>query len=157
MENATDALKIAFAAFIFIVALSIVFSLMTKIKATADSILISSDKTTYYNWNTGETNYRQRNGRVVGVDEVISTLKNYRNQATYVRIKKNDRTEEFDYSVGMEAKIEEFIKNNSGSQKIYLENIQEITTGGKYKVAEDGVRVIIAPGVTRTYVIYDEL
>ena len=57
----------------------------------------------------------------------------------------------------MEAKIEEFIKNNSGSQKIYLENIQEITTGGKYKVAEDGVRVIIAPGVTRTYVIYDEL
>ena len=150
MENATDALKIAFAAFIFIVALSIVFSLMTKIKATADSILISSDQTTYYNWNTGETNYRQRNGRVVGVDEVISTLKNF-------RIKKNDRTEEFDYSVGMEAKIEEFIKNNSGSQKIYLENIQEITTGGKYKVAEDGVRVIIAPGVTRTYVIYDEL
>ena len=38
MENATDALKIAFAAFIFIVALSIVFSLMTKIKATADII-----------------------------------------------------------------------------------------------------------------------
>ncbi len=73
MENATDALKIAFVAFIFIVALSIVFSLMTKIKATADSILISSDQTTYYNWNTGETNYRQRNGRVVGVDEVIST------------------------------------------------------------------------------------
>jgi len=34
------------------------------------------------------------------------------------------------------------------------ENILEITLDGKYKEAEDGTKVIIEPGTTRTYIIY---
>ena len=55
--------------------------------------------------------------------------------------------------------IETDEKDKDGMSEKWLNIMKNsiITTGGKYKVAEDGVRVIIAPGVTRTYVIYDEL
>ena len=55
MENSVDALKMAFAVFMFIVALSIIFSLLTKTKDTADVILFYSDKTNYYDWEEGST------------------------------------------------------------------------------------------------------
>lgn len=59
MENTTDALKMAFAIFVFIIALSIVFSLIGKVKETADSILFYSDKTNYYEWDTGDLSERK--------------------------------------------------------------------------------------------------
>lgn len=59
MENASDALKIAFAVFVFIIALSIVFSLISKVKETADAILVYSDKTTYYDWIEGDLEERK--------------------------------------------------------------------------------------------------
>lgn len=47
MENASDALKMAFAVFVFIIALTMVFSLISKVKETADAILLNSDRITY--------------------------------------------------------------------------------------------------------------
>lgn len=60
MENASDALKMAFAVFVFIIALSIVFSLISQVKETADAILFASDKTTYYDWIEGDTEERKK-------------------------------------------------------------------------------------------------
>lgn len=45
MENVTDALKMAFAIFIFIFALSLAFSTITKAKEVADIVLWANDKT----------------------------------------------------------------------------------------------------------------
>lgn len=59
MENATDALKMAFAIFVFIVALSMVFSLIGKVKETADAVLYYTDKTNYYDWETGNSEERK--------------------------------------------------------------------------------------------------
>lgn len=59
MENASDALKMACAIFIFVIALSIVFSLISKIKTTADTILYYSDKTNYYEWESGDQEERK--------------------------------------------------------------------------------------------------
>lgn len=64
MENVSDALKMAFAIFVFIIALSMVFFLLTEVKTTADSILFASDKTNYFEWETGSL----ENGRIVGID-----------------------------------------------------------------------------------------
>ena len=65
MENASDALKMTFAIFVFVIALTIVFSLISKVKETADAILLNSDKTNYYEWETGNLeerkNCRRRN------------------------------------------------------------------------------------------------
>ena len=44
MENATDALLLAFAVFIFVVALSVSFSTLAQAKSTADVILFYSDR-----------------------------------------------------------------------------------------------------------------
>ena len=63
MENATDALKMAFAIFVFIISLSIVFSLISHAKETADKILFYSDKTNYYNWETGNLEERKNSRR----------------------------------------------------------------------------------------------
>lgn len=152
MENVSDALKMAFAIFVFIIALSMVFFLLTEVKTTADSILFASDKTNYFEWETGSL----ENGRIVGIDTVISTLKNYTKQSTYVIIEDSSGSTEYNFSTTKE-EIENFINSNIKKTDQYLENIREITTGGKYKVAEDGTRVTIQPGTTRTYVIYTKI
>ena len=76
MNNIADALKMAFAVFVFVIALSIVFYLITEVRETADTILFYADETNYYKWETGTLD----NGRIVGVDTVIATLKNYTTQ-----------------------------------------------------------------------------
>ena len=60
MENAADALKIVFAIFAFIVALSMVFSLISTIKETADEVLFITDKTNFYGWENGNLEERKR-------------------------------------------------------------------------------------------------
>lgn len=60
MENTADALKMAFAIFVFIVALSMVFSLIGNIKETADAVLYYSDKTNYYQTETGTADVEKR-------------------------------------------------------------------------------------------------
>lgn len=155
MENSADALKMVLAIFMFVVALSIVFSQLSKVKETADTVLWYSDKTNYYNWTEGNT--LTENGRIVGIETVISTLKNYRKQSAYVIIEDDSGKREFDYSSSMQEEIENFIKAKTGSQDKYLENIREITTGGKYRTADDGTRITIKPGTTRTYVIYTKI
>ena len=152
MENVSDALKMAFAIFIFIIALSIVFFLLSEIKNTADSIMFDSDKTNYFQWETGSL----ENGRIVGIDTVISTLKNYTKQSTYVIIEDSSGSTEYNFSTTKE-EIENFINSNIKKTDQYLENIREITIGGKYMVAPDGTRVTIQPGTTRTYVIYTKI
>ena len=147
MENASDALRMAFAVFVFIVALSIVFSLISKVKQTADAIILNSDKTTYYEWLEGSFD----EGRVVGIDTVISTLKNYRKQGTYVIIEGT----EYNYLTDPDD-IDAFIDTNIKKNDEYIENIREITTGGKYITADDGTKVTVEHGQTRTYIIYEK-
>lgn len=54
MENAADALKMAFAIFVFVIALSIVFSLIGHVKETADAVLFYTDKTNFYEEKVGD-------------------------------------------------------------------------------------------------------
>ena len=82
MENATDALKMAFAVFVFVIALSTVFSLMTKTKEVADTVLWYSDKTNYYDWTDEKTD----EGRIVGEDTVISALQTQVKEKVFVQI-----------------------------------------------------------------------
>ena len=85
MENAADALKIAFAIFVFVLALSItsiLFSLISKIKSTADNVLFITDKTNFYKFETGSFD----GGREVGEETVIAALTNSGKDLTYVYI-----------------------------------------------------------------------
>lgn len=44
MENAVDALKIAFGVLVFVIALTVAFALLSQAKATSDIMLFASDK-----------------------------------------------------------------------------------------------------------------
>ena len=156
MENAADALKIAFAVFVFVIALSITFFLLTEIKDTADTILWYSDKTNYMDKIEGSDT------RIVGVDTVISTLKNRGTQDSYVTIIENGNEHTYKL-LGTDQENEEvegFIKEHISGQKsayTYKETIREITTDGAYMVADDGTKISVSPGgATRRYIIYEK-
>ena len=148
MENATDALKMAFAVFMFIVALSVVFSLMTKIKDTADTVLWYSDKTNYYDWAEENTD----NGRTVGEDVVISALYTIVEEKLYIQIKDGTTTTTFAPSI-LPAEVEKrqkYINDNLNS------GVMELTTGGVFRTAEDETKITIQPGTTKAYVIFEK-
>lgn len=99
MENAADALKLAAAVLIFIVALGSSFSLFGTAKQTADSIIGMRDKQAYLeateldsilyvssdkiSQNSGDastsiiTGLTTKGDRIVGVDDVVSTIYRY--------------------------------------------------------------------------------
>ena len=92
MENAVDALKIAFGVLVFVIALTVAFALLSQAKATSDIMLFASDKTNYYTYSD-EPNQQ---GRIVGADVVISSLYRYYKESVVVRIvDKNGKTTEF--------------------------------------------------------------
>ena len=157
MENAADALKIAFAVFVFVIALTIVFSLLGKIKETADAILFYSDKTNYYSWQKGSL----KNGRVVGEDAIISALNNYKAESLYITITEANgkKIESF---VPLDGKTTEdilyFIDTRLNTDKTtYYENVTEVTLGGSYVYADDGTKVTVEPGRIITYVTYTKI
>lgn len=70
MENAVDALKMAFAMFVLLLALTLTISLVTQTKTTADAIFYAKDKTNYYE-------YQQDGQRTVGIETILPTVYRY--------------------------------------------------------------------------------
>ena len=68
MENAVDALKIAFGVLVFVIAITVSFMLFSQAKSTSDIVLYSSDKTNYYTYENDKLE------SIVGIDTVISEL-----------------------------------------------------------------------------------
>lgn len=96
MENAVDALKIAFAVMVFVMALTISISSFNKVKATADIVLYSSDETNYYEYT--QITGKAAENRIVGMETIIPTLyKYYKENYTIVfrQANYNETTGEF--------------------------------------------------------------
>ena len=72
MENAFDALKMAFAVIVFVIALAIAFSLLSQANATAQQIFFGIDKITYLD----HEKYRGEH-RTVGLETIIPTVYTY--------------------------------------------------------------------------------
>lgn len=147
MENAADSLKIAFAIFALILSLTIVFSLISKIKTTSDTTLAYTDKTTYYEWEQGNLDER---GRMVDSGTVITALQNSINNYTKVFI--NGTQMETNNTKEIENCINNYVKKD-----YYYEKIVEVTIGGKYRTADDGTKITITPGIFKTYIYYTDV
>lgn len=80
MENAVDALKMAFAIFVFTIAISLAIYMFTKARETANIVLQSSDVTKYMEYtdlsdiNSGIS---IEDDRIVGLETIIPTLYKY--------------------------------------------------------------------------------
>lgn len=74
MENAADALKMAFAVMVFVMALSISIFMFTKARETSEMVLHSSDITEYMEYEEVNANNKTR---LVGLETIVPTLYKY--------------------------------------------------------------------------------
>lgn len=161
MENAVDALKIAFGVLVFVIALTIAFALLSQAKATSDIMLFASDKTNYYTYSKDAEDEK---GRIVGADVVISSLYRYYKESVVVRICESDGKliEEFNTETdgGLSQKerkkrVNDWIETNSDIlDGTFLETFDEVKKSGEYIVAEDGSELTVQSGQTSIYITY---
>ena len=173
MENAADALKLAFAVFVFVVALSITMHSFTNAKDAADSILWYSDKTNYYEW---VESVEQKKGREVSKDAIIASL--FKKQTdTFIIINKSSTQKYiFNYTGkvteirnGVKTVIDtnevtnanyliNFVNEQLNDRDTYYENIVEVTNkgslGGEYVMGDDGTKLQITQGENKVIVTY---
>lgn len=147
MENSVDALKLAVSIFVFIIALTMVFALVTKIKDVADRVFFYSDKTNYYTYTEGTKD--GTNGRIVGKDTVISAINN-RDSETVIIVKQGATITQY---IGDNSNQQGMLTGEAGNEE-YIEQIFSTKTTGQYKILTDGTTTAIKKGETTTYVIY---
>lgn len=159
MENAVDALKIAFAVFIFVLSLSIAFMAFSQAAQTSNKMLFASDPTNYYRY-TGKV---PENGRIVTADVVISSLYRYYKESIVVNIADNSgiiqetfntATDGLNSQKRRKQRVEGYVKDKLGKDAKYLETFQEVTKNGKYAVGEDGTVITEEAGQTSIYITY---
>ena len=161
MENAVDALKIAFGVLVFVIALTVAFALLSQAKATSDIMLFASDKTNYYTYSKDADDAE---GRIVGADVVISSLYRYYKESVVVRICESDGKliEEFNTETDgglsqreRKKRVNDWIKETSNTLKgQFLETFDEVKKGGKYIVEDDGSELTVQSGQTSIYITY---
>lgn len=75
MENAVEALKMAFAMMVFIIAISVSIISFNKVKETSDLVLYTKDETNYYEYQGAIGKVAEN--RIVGLETIIPTLYKY--------------------------------------------------------------------------------
>lgn len=99
MEDAVDALKMAFSVFVFIIALSIVFAMFSQAREVSDIVLARTDNTYFAQYELPNEN---TNGREVGIETIIPTLYRYYKEKFSIDIitRNNDKyNEKFDEEI----------------------------------------------------------
>lgn len=136
MENTTDALKIAFAVIVFIMALTITISMFSQLNQVSKIVISSTDNTKYYEYKI--TTDEQKT-RIVGLENIIPTLyKYYKENYTVLFLDKNgeplnlyksqmDNTDLW-ADVDSETKvIGKYYKNNSNDNPVCAFDVDEET------------------------------
>ena len=161
MENAVDALKIAAAVLVFVIALTIAFALLSQAKATSDIMLFASDRTNYYTYSKDADDAE---GRIVGADVVISSLYRYYKESVVVRVYDGtnligDFNTETDGGLSQrerKKRVNDWIERNSSTllNGKFLETFDEVKKSGEYIVEDDGSELTVKSGQTSIYITY---
>lgn len=157
MENAADALKIAFAIFVFVVAITVTFGIISQAKSTADTVLYYSDDTNFYEHLSSKDS-----NRIVSVSEVISALYRYYKESLCVTVDLNGNSTTFDLNnssatiTAIENDIAEYVDNNllELENATFTEEFVEVPISGIYDEGEDGSEIILSSGGNKVYVTY---
>lgn len=92
MEDAAEALKMAFSVFAFIIALGLAFTTFNQSKRVADIVVSSSDRTYVESYTEAEIINEERYGRKVGAETVIPNLYRYYKEKYSVEIANSSGT-----------------------------------------------------------------
>lgn len=140
MENATDALLMAFAVLVFIIALSVTLTTLSQAKSTADIVLFYSDRENFQTPLKADPANASDGGRIVTEDTVIATIARCAKEKFSVKIIEDATIYNFEYDVQTEEEIriqiDKFIEEHIGSQ--YRETYVEVTTSGTTIDGGDG-------------------
>lgn len=160
MENAVDALKIAFGMLVFVIALTLAFMVFSQANQTSTKMLFASDKTNYYSYSK-EANL---DGRIVGADVVISSLYRYYQESIVVRVCNTDGTLIKEFNTETDGKsskkqrkedVNTWIKKYSSDLTgTFLETFDEVKKSGYYITEDDGSELTIQSGQTSIYITY---
>ena len=93
MEHAAEALKLAFAVILLVLALSLTMSIFAKVNSTADIVLSANDRTIYDTYNQYILPEDKSGNRIVGMETVIPTLYKYSKERYKVVFKKGSYDE----------------------------------------------------------------
>ena len=148
MENAADALKIAFAVFTFVLAITITFSLVSQAKSTADYILYYADDTNFYDHlNSNENN------RTVSLSEVISSLHRYPKEVSINLGNENIITFDSD-NKELAKSVKEHLLEDLPKDAKFTEEFVEVPISGIYDIGTDGSEIIRSSGAKKVYITY---
>ena len=157
MENAPDALLMAFAVLIFIIALSVTLTTLSQAKSTADIVLFYSDRENFQEPVQYDANNYLDGGRTVGEDTVIATIARCAKEKFSVKIIEDEKIYVFEYDTQTEneikIEIDKFINEHTGST--YRETYVEVTTSGTTIIGEDGTQLEEDVG-KKIYITYEK-
>ena len=140
MDNAVDALKIAFAVLVFVIALGISMRVFSQAKAVSDEVFYMTDKTNFYEYTAGN---ERPEGRIVSAEAIIPTLYRYYKENFNIIIgedKNNDGVvsgeNEIFWEFNLAKEIEEYNTDNSkarwvGNPNIDTKNRVDIEVSGE--------------------------
>lgn len=88
MENAVDALKMAFGIIVFVIAIALSVSVIGQARAASEVVFHSKDKTEFYEYATEDTviDVTQNGDRIVGIETIIPTIHRYAKEQFAVTI-----------------------------------------------------------------------
>lgn len=153
MENAADALKIAFGIFVFVIAITMLFMMVSKAKSTSDVVLYYSDNTNFYDhYDYTKEGLRDKKGnRIVEVADIVATLYRYYNESVAVTVVLERGNPDKTYNFDLE--YESILDNNGkiirvsdgtgkellklGTKQNIEENLGKFITKVLYELGED--------------------
>lgn len=94
MENATDALYIAFAVLVLVIALSVSVTMFSRLNSVSKIVIDSSDTTRYYEYNIADGS---KQSRVVGLETIIPNLYKYYNENYTIVFLSNEKNADGTY------------------------------------------------------------
>ncbi len=111
MEDAVDALKMAFSVFVFVLALAIVFAMFSQAREVSDIVISRTDNTFFASYvEAGEND----SGRVVGIETVIPTLYRYYKEKTSIDIVEGSQIKE-----KFDEEIEKIVSSRADNYETY--------------------------------------
>ena len=125
MENVTDALKMAGAALLFILAFSVTMVMFSQARQTTDAIIGRINLTEYLPKIEGIKENNET--RIVGIETVIPTLYRYPQSdgTVQIRIVDSDGTELQVFDVGIESQVSTMTLDKKANNYAYLKHLND--------------------------------
>lgn len=136
MENAVDALKVAFAILIFALAIALTFSVISNIRHTSDVLFEMSDSNKYYieglegyTYITAGTD----DNRQVGVETIIPTIYRYYKENFGVTIIDRDMKPVARFDLDTENIVNNWLTNNDETNQLHIDYLNTYVNPNRLK------------------------